>query len=283
MTRTWMVGVDGSTGSRVALTWAVNQASGRDVRLHVVSAWSVPLAGGSVGVPGVIVDWEEVQHAVAARLDEVIASVGPTDVQIEPVVVQGGASWSLLETSKRAELLVVGSRGLGGFKRLVLGSVSRQCATHATVPTVVVPDHAPLRPAEQIVVGVDGSENSAAALGWALDFARPGAKIEAISAIDVSPWIDPATTLQRFPKEVEQAEREVAAVLDRIDPDHRATRSVLLHDPRQALAEASVGADLVVVGARGRGAVGAMLLGSVTTWLLHGARCATVVVPHAHE
>ena len=275
------MGVDGSHGSRHALEWTVAQAVGRDVSVDAVSAWNVPLTGAEIGMVGVLTDWGEVRTSVSERLDAVLSEIERDGVDVRPVVVQGGAVAALLDESASAQLVVLGSRGLNAMKRLTLGSVSRHLTTHARVPTVVVPGDAPTDAVHRIIVGVDGSANSAAAFRWALAFAGTAALVEAVSAIAVSPWLDPDTARARFGDEIEREEREITALLDEADPDHRATRRFEVHDARVVIAEAADGADLVVIGSSGRSRIGEMLLGSTASWLVQHATRATVVVPPA--
>lgn len=276
----WVVGIDGSEDSLVALRWAITQAAGRDVRIAAVSTWNVPMTA-PVGIAGtaVLVDWSEVEDAVRHRLESIVASVDHEGVDISTLVVQGSAARSLLDLAADADLLVVGSRGLAGFKQLVLGSVSRQCATHASVPTVVVPLDARTGAIRRAVVGVDGSDNSRAALAWTLEFLAGDVVVDAVGSFEISPFTEPEITRARFPDEVVDAEREFDHLVDRLDPDGRTSRHFSLQGARRALAGAASTADLLVLGARGRGAVGAALLGSVSTWMLHNASCAVVIVP----
>src|SRR5687768_14654800 len=112
MTERWIVGVDGSSGSRHALEWAVAQAADRDARVDAVSVWSVPLTGAEVGMPGVLTDWDAVRISVTERLDTVVSEIERDGVEVRPLVVQGGAVATLLDESANAALLVLGSRGL---------------------------------------------------------------------------------------------------------------------------------------------------------------------------
>jgi nucleotide-binding universal stress UspA family protein len=146
MAGTIVVGVDGSDGSRAALRWALEEAALRGARLEAVVTWQVPTyayAGVAVMPP-----LAELAEAASASLEEAIAAVttelGDTaaGVEIERVVLEGPAAGLLVERSRDADLLVVGSRGYGGFRGLLLGSVSHQCASHAHCPVVVVPTHA---------------------------------------------------------------------------------------------------------------------------------------------
>lgn len=276
----WVVGLDGSDDARRALRWAVTHAPSHGARIVAVSAWSVPMTA-PVGVAGtaVLVDWSQVEAAVRERLESTVASVEHDGVDVETLVVQGGAARALMDVAADADLLVVGSRGLQGFRELVLGSVSRQCATHAPVPTVVVPRTARLDELGRVVVGVDGSDNSRAALQWTLDFVPATVHVDVVGACEVSPFTDPEVTRARFPDEVVAAEREFDHVVDHLDVDRRVHRHFRLGGARRALADAAAAADLVVVGARGRGAISAALLGSVSNWLLHNLECPLVVVP----
>ncbi|MFT3855475.1 MAG: universal stress protein [Ilumatobacteraceae bacterium] len=271
MAHIWTVGIDGSDGSASALAWAAEHAPARDATVGAVavlhrpdtSAWDdVPSTAGGGEVEDRIRAWVA-QHAGGA----------PVDV----VVRRGSAAHELVEAAEVSELLVVGGRGLGRLRGLLVGSVSQRCAAHVTVPTVVVTEH---RRADggRIVVGDDGSPNAAAALRWALGFAAPGTTIEVVHSFPLAPWLSADTVRERHPDEVEDAERTFREALAGIDPDGRATPAFTLADPRLALVEAAAGADLLVVGKRGRGGLPA-LLGSVSTYVLQTPPCPTVVVP----
>jgi nucleotide-binding universal stress UspA family protein len=137
---TIVVGVDGSPGARDALDYALQEARLRDADVRVVSAWDVPGAAyaGTYGLgdPGLLVDLEQVARDNAMRALEHADLDG---VETTTVVREGSPAHVLLEEAGGADLLVVGSRGLGGFRGLLLGSVSQQCAHHAPCPLVVVP------------------------------------------------------------------------------------------------------------------------------------------------
>jgi nucleotide-binding universal stress UspA family protein len=132
-----VAGVDGSPGSLAALRFAVEEAKLRGVPLAVVFAWSLPVAGD---VPGGLMPVLAADFAkdAAESLDGALAEVDATGVTIERMVVEGGAARRLVEAAEGAEMLVVGSRGRGGFAGLLLGSVSQQCAHHAPCPVVIV-------------------------------------------------------------------------------------------------------------------------------------------------
>jgi nucleotide-binding universal stress UspA family protein len=131
-----VVGVDGSEPSRAALRWAIDYAALVGAPVEAVMAWSYPVNYGVAGLP---TDWSPEADALAV-LDQTVASV--TDAVITKRVIEGNASQVLLDETKDAQLLVVGSRGHGGFAGLLLGSVSANCAEHARCPVLVVPGKA---------------------------------------------------------------------------------------------------------------------------------------------
>jgi nucleotide-binding universal stress UspA family protein len=143
VTRRIVVGVDGSETSRHALRWAAEEARAHGSELHVVYAWDVPPMGAGVGIsPGRRStaapegQREVAQQLVTAVVEEELGTDPPDHVR--PAIGRGSAASVLLEAAKGADLLVVGSRGLGGFAGLLLGSVSTKMANHASCPVVIV-------------------------------------------------------------------------------------------------------------------------------------------------
>jgi nucleotide-binding universal stress UspA family protein len=141
-----VAGVDGSPSSLSALRWAVRQARLTGAAVDAVIAWHNPASRGGYGWitagPGQDFDFQEV---AAKTLTEAIASIlGPaSDISVRTQVTEGHPAQILLDASDHADLLVVGSRGWGGFAEALLGSVSQHCVQHASCPVVVVrgPDH----------------------------------------------------------------------------------------------------------------------------------------------
>jgi nucleotide-binding universal stress UspA family protein len=138
-----VVGVDHSAGAKAALRFALEEARLRQATLRVVHAWQFGYIGATGlewGLPAVGGELEEFRRGAEAALEETLRDVGAeTDgVAIERRVDQGTAAAVLVEESRGADLLVVGSRGHGGFAQLLLGSVSQQCAQHAFCPVVIV-------------------------------------------------------------------------------------------------------------------------------------------------
>ena len=137
---TIVVGVDGSQQSLDALRWAVEEALLRSAKVVALHAWSVPqtvTAYGALNMP--VNELDALQKAARELLDTAIAGAAPdTSVEILPVTVEGTPAAALVAAAQDADLVVVGSRGFGGFKGLLLGSVSQQVAHHAPSPVVVI-------------------------------------------------------------------------------------------------------------------------------------------------
>ena len=133
-----VVGVDGSEGSQRALQWAIEEAGRRDATVEALHAWEPGLTAGLYS--GAVFTEESVQEAGEKVLDDTIAAADPAgSTKVERRCVTAQPAAALIEAGKDADLLVVGSRGIGGFYRLLIGSVSSQVAHHAPCPIVVVP------------------------------------------------------------------------------------------------------------------------------------------------
>jgi nucleotide-binding universal stress UspA family protein len=130
-----VVGVDGSAHARRALDWALREARLRDGRCLLIHAYSLGAATSAGGVGAA----EQITTSAAAVLDHELAFARESGLKVEGRTVLGGAAKALLEAARGADLLVVGTRGLGAFKGALLGSVSTACIHHATGPVVVIP------------------------------------------------------------------------------------------------------------------------------------------------
>ncbi len=276
---TWTIGHDGSDGAARAVGWAVTQASGREVEIRVVRSWQIPAF--DVPLPVDSID-EFAPSEVCSDIDAIVASAKSAGVRLSPSIVRGPPTQVLLDQSEGGDLLVLGSRGLGGFRRLLLGSVSSQCATHARVPTVVVPPTAVTdRQVRRIVVGLDGSERSQLALAWAIDFAPEGCEIMVVGA-----WMPSKSgyvaVAQHYTDELQQARDHFNEILDAREAHSGSTlfeRRFAYADPATTLLEEAERGDLVVVGQRGHSGLSAAILGSVATHVLHHSPVCVVVVP----
>jgi nucleotide-binding universal stress UspA family protein len=138
---TIVVGVDGSRGAAAALRFAAEEARIRGSDLRVVAAWDIPVLAYEAGITPVMLDITEFKRSAESTVRDCLeqAESELSDVPLTSFVRQGLAAEVLVAEAHDADLLVVGSRGLGGFRGLVLGSVSQQCAHHAPCAVVIVP------------------------------------------------------------------------------------------------------------------------------------------------
>jgi len=281
-----VVGVDGSEGAARALVWAAREARLRQWSVTAVMAW-----GWLADYHAIVGDQAETGDLEAIAVDALDAYVedalGPgTAGSLGRRVVNDVATRALLDASLDAELLVVGARGLGGVRGLLLGSVSQQCLHHASCPVAVVrADVATTSgPAGRVVVGVDGSDAATQALRWAAEEARVrGAVLEVVHAW-YRPYLGgyPHVGSAFDPVVLEQAARSVleAAVASvRAAGPEQPVEGVLAYgDASSEIVERSEGADLVVVASRGLGGFAGLLLGSVSAHVSRHAGRPVVVV-----
>jgi nucleotide-binding universal stress UspA family protein len=129
-----VAGVDGSESSKAALRWALRQAELTGAAVDAVTAWDIPVTYGWTPIP----DSADLEGAARKMLSDVLAEVAGAGAEVRPLVVQGNAARVLLDAAKGADLLVVGTRGHGGFTEALLGSVSQHCVHHAACPVVIV-------------------------------------------------------------------------------------------------------------------------------------------------
>jgi nucleotide-binding universal stress UspA family protein len=278
-----IVGIDGSDCALKAVRWAAAEAVRRNVPLRVVTAfaWNQGKAVGGVGA-----DYRGIMLGETRRqLAEAVAVAEETErVRVEQELIVGFPIPVLAEESRRAQMVVLGDRGHGGVSGLLVGSVAMAMASRAACPVVLVRfDDAPVddrtRP---VVVGVDGSSMSEAALAFAFE----AASLRGVQLVAVHTWRDLRVGLPmaaRLGREAaENDERQVLAERlagwDEKYPDVQVERRVTRDRPAAALLAESERAQLVVVGSRGRGAAAGLLLGSVSHAMLHKAHCSVAVV-----
>ncbi|RKS71030.1 nucleotide-binding universal stress UspA family protein [Actinomadura pelletieri DSM 43383] len=275
-----VVGYDGSEGSVRAVDWAADEARARGVPLSVLHAWGV-YHGGPVAVP--VLDLQEIAEETLNGALEHVRKVAP-DLKVRAVLRRWPAPASLIEASRTADLLVLGPRGLGGFAGLVLGSVGAQVAAHAACPVIIVRG-APEQGAGRVVVGVDGSAASRAALsmGFAEADAR-GLSLSAVVAWDQEPakGLPPLVDETGLREATRTALARLMIPLRELHPGVDVQTEVVIGSPREVLIAASEGANLLVVGSRGLGGFRGLVLGSVSHALVHHAPCPVAVV-HAPD
>ncbi|MBI1352115.1 MAG: universal stress protein [Actinomycetales bacterium] len=285
-----VVGFDGSDTAQRAVRWAAAEAAARGRGLVLVHAVLPPVATGGLGVglPPSLDLVEQLEEQARSQLDEYAAGI--TGAGVTTHVAIGAPSAVLLEASETADLVVIGSRGRGGFSGLLLGSVGGQVSAHAECPVAVIRD-LPGEDAGGIVVGIDGSPAATAALAFAFDEAsRRGWTLTAVHAWDV-PAYDllivpngpvPVPLADVADDEVRLTAEILAGFRDDY-PDVEVEERLVRAPAVQALVDASAGAAMAVVGTHGHGPAMGALLGSVSNGLLHKSKVPVVVVPPTPE
>ncbi|WP_370330889.1 universal stress protein [Mycolicibacterium hippocampi] len=281
-----VVGVDGSAGSRVAVDWAARDAALRCVPLtlvHVlpgaaVQAWiQVPLP------PAFVEDEQKAAREILADAVAVVeaATEGGQPVRVDQKIATGQAIPALADLTKDADMIVVGSRGLGKWERRLLGSVSTGLVQHAHCPVAVIHDEDPLIPHPDrapVVVGIDGSPASEHATAIAFDEAsRRGVDLVAVHTWSDAGYELPGAGWSEIQPEEEMVLAERLAGWQERYPDVTVRRVVHRDRPGHRLLEEAGQAQLLVVGSHGRGGFAGMLLGSVGSQVAQSARVPVIV------
>lgn len=277
-----VVGVDGSASSNAAVRWAAAQAARRNVPLRLVHIVAAPsITNVMPAVPTDFGQWQDTQaREVLREATELVAEVGAetgTTARIADADVYHAAPVpTLIDLSKGAELVVVGSRGMGAFRRTLLGSASTGLLHHAHCPVAVIHDGPTPAPTLPVVVGVDGSPSSVEAVAIAFaEASRLGVDLVAVHAwSDDSLFAVPGVDWAAVVVDEEEVLSQRLAGTSEDYPDVTVHRVVVRDQPARYLAEQAQGAQLLVVGSHGRGGFAGMLLGSVSTALAH-----TVTIP----
>jgi nucleotide-binding universal stress UspA family protein len=285
-----VVGVDGSPTALHAVRWAAERAVRSGAPLRIIHACALP-----PGFPSGVTEEESVLDALRAQgrrwlaqaHDAATEIIAPPDVTTELAAMP--ASVGLVRESENASMLVLGNKGRNTLTGLLAGSTSLALASQAHCPLVLVRNGADGNPyvslAGPIVVGVDGTEASEAALAFA--FAE--ASVQGAPLVALHAWTESAfeaalagdnTPLDwaRHREEAEEALAERLAGWQEKYPDVRVERELVHDRPTRALRGCAQTARLVVVGRRGRGGFAGLLLGSTSQHLLHHAPCPVAVV-----
>jgi len=263
-----LVGYDGSAGATEALTWAAREARARDSLLTVCLVQAPELAASPVTATAGGESFTAEQHLAAGlKLARGIAG----QESVKPLLADGPIAATLCNRSGEADMVVVGSRGHGGMPGLPVGSVGLQVASHGRGRIVVVrgnwqpvPGHSPL----PVVAGVDGSSSSGAALAFAFEEAElRHTYLVAVCALADDPGVLGAAG------RIKESFEDLVSHHERQNPDISVERRVSQGSPRATLLEAAAAAQMIIVGARGRGGFEDMAIGSVGLAVLAYAGC----------
>jgi nucleotide-binding universal stress UspA family protein len=256
------------------------------VRSYEPAIASVGLGYGGVVPEGIVADLREIEEGELEAIVTSAAAEAPT-VHVTGRLLVGNSAHSLLAQDD-ASMIVVGSRGRGGFRGLLLGSVSQQVATHGQAPVVVVRGPSDRVSTSMVTVAVDGSPASNDAVQFAFDFAsRHAMGLRAVHAWEVPFFDGPGVTVPVTMALDEVHDEEIRLTAEAIAgwsqkyPDVAVTQQAVHGSAERVVIEASSDADLIVVGSRGRGGFSGLLLGSVSQALLHHSECPVAVIrPH---
>ena len=276
-----VVGFDGSTGSDLALDWAVTEARRTARPLHLVRA-------SGRHDPRAFDPSADVDAVTTLAVEQVMAKA--PELVVGAQTRQGSAAAVLVEASATAGTVVVGARGHGAFASVLVGSVSQQVAAHAQCPIVVVRPESGERGsgAGRIVVGLDANERSVAALSYA--YARASSREVGLTVVHSWWWEQPGGFLAGSTLEGEwtaASDQETAMVGELLAgwheeyPDVEVRRHLVRGHPVRTLVEEARGAEMLVVGSRGRGGFSGLLLGSVSNGVLREATCPVAVIRSA--
>ncbi len=281
-----LVGVDDSPASRCAVDWAARDAAMRNVGLTIVHAVKpIGLTLPATPTPTSFARWqaERAQQIIEDAVEQAQQSASDSGpLQIESSVLFTPPVPALVDLSKEAQLVVVGSRGRGALARTLLGSVSSSLIRHAHCPVAVIHDEDPLmaHPAKApVLLGVDGSAASERATAVAFDeAARRGVELVALHTwSDIEVLDFPDLDWPAMKPQAEQVLAERLAGWQERYPDVTVRRVVECHQPTSHLINMSDSAQLVVVGSHGRGGFAGMLLGSVAAAVAQASRMPVIV------
>lgn len=286
-----IVGVDGSEAGQCALKWAADEARRQNVPLNVVTAYTIPVfAASSMDAGYATLDDDVIREGAEEVLRDAIHGLDTTGLEVRTRLESGDPAGVLLDLSEGADLVVVGTRGRGGFVGRMLGSVSSALPAHAKCPTVVVPQCVTTVPTDAperrdvVVVGVDGSERARHAVLIAAERATGrGVPLRVVCGIPpvsgALAWMPATVDQEALVADIEVQLGNGARWLKSHFPDLEIETEAVNGPPIEMLLEESARSRLTVVGTRGRGGFAGMLLGSTSQGVLHHARGPVLVVP----
>jgi nucleotide-binding universal stress UspA family protein len=279
-----LIATDGSADAHAAAQWLAAFPLPDDTRALVLSA--VDLPHSPLDIPTIAEFRRSLLDDARRAADEMAAGLKGRVASVETRAVAGDARTEIVRLAEEwgADLIVVGARGLGAFATAVLGSVSLAVARHATCPVLVVrPNPKPLR---SVAIAVDGSDNAREAARFLARFPLPasvGVRVVGVVEPPPMPRTAPASARAMIQEAVagviEERRRALDAALDSAAKGFEtATRELPLGGPAETLERLSAQVDLIVLGARGLGALKRLLLGSVSERVLRYATCPVLIV-----
>lgn len=284
-----LVGVDGSREALQAAEWAAARAKLNNAQLQLVCAYALPsYTAASMESGFAVIDNDVIRASAQTVVDETLTHLAKLGYQAEGRVEPGDPTAVLVQLSEQADLIVVGTRGTGGFADRLLGATSSALPAYSRCPVVVVPGRGAdqqFTPVKKIVIGVDGSRRSRKSLRRAIEEAALwGAQLTAVDAV---PMASSAGVLAWLPATVDRESilRDVRDELKAICKAESAGSGVEIHahaldgNPAALLTEFSTAVELVVVGTRGRGGFAGVLMGSTSQSVLAHSTCPVLVVP----
>jgi len=282
-----VVGIDGSPESDAAVQWAAREAVIRGEPVTLMHVVQPVVVSGAVGTGEFrVTEWQEenarrvVDQALVVT-DIAVNQSEPQDIRTE--VLHAHPVDALVDSSKDARMIVVGSHGRGALGRLLMGSISRGVVENAHCPVAVIhADHGSsvIDPTAPILLGIDGSPASEAATAWAFDEAsRRGVALTALHAwSDVGVFPIFGMDWRDYEGQGEEVLAERLAGWQERYPDVHVNRRLVCDTPAHWLSQDAQRAQLVVLGSHGRGGFGGVRLGSVSTAVTQTTTVPVVVV-----
>jgi nucleotide-binding universal stress UspA family protein len=282
-----IVGVDGSPASDSAVSWAAHDAAMRDASLTLIRVEN-PAAPTWAQAPILeqLKGWQQAEgHSTLANAFKIAQdTVGDkADIHINGELLFSATVPTLIELSRDAELIVVGTDGRGALARGLLGSVSSGLVRQAHCPVAVIheeqpPRSGPVQP--HVLVGIDGSSNSE----LATKIAFHEASLRQVGLVALHAWSDrelielPGIDWSQIKAEEDRLLAEALAGCQERYPDVNVTKLLVCNQPARALVDASSSAQLVVVGSHGRNLPTRLVLGSVSNAVVQSVRTPVIVV-----
>ena len=289
------IGLDRSDLAEDALVWTLCLAAETNASVQAIATWQMPLIcqlpGPIKGLPTPQYMAQETAKTLDNIVNETTNHTGSA-VAVEQITAEGKPGPTLVAVAKGSDLLVVGRTGYGkrhGLSRIaevVLGSTARHCIHQSPVPVATIPSGARWTPAPNVVLGVDGSTGSLAALDWALSELPSNSTVHVVRAFE--PWVGDGLVpqdlighdeLQRHIEAETQTWVDQSFQRPATNLETAPTVAAVIATAQHALTNSEPTPDLIVLGKRGRTAAAAMVLGSVSDYTVRYSQCPVIIVP----